>query len=111
VHVESIDKLIKVAYLNTGSFFGEMSLLTGSKASATIITLNNTTLYQINKSTIKNLFKKNPDLVHSISQVIAKREAENNMRKSEILSSTKLNTETSSIYDKLVKNICNFFNL
>lgn len=111
VHIQSGDKLIKVAYLNTGSFFGEMSLLTGSKASATIIAENDTTLYQVGKPAMKALFEKNPELIQSISQIIAKRQAENNVRKAEIMSSEQLNAETKSIADKLVNSICNFFKL
>jgi signal-transduction protein with cAMP-binding, CBS, and nucleotidyltransferase domain len=111
VHVKAGDKMIKVAYLNTGSFFGEMSLLTGSKASATIIAENETTLYQVSKPIMKELFKNNPGLIKSISLIIAKRQAENSKRTAEIMSAEKLNAETKSIADRLVNSICNFFKL
>ncbi len=111
VHVKADDKMIKVAYLNTGSFFGEMSLLTGSKASATIISENQTTLYQVSKPVMKELFAKNPELIQSISLIIAKRQAENLKRKAEIMSAEQLNAETKSIADRLVNSICNFFKL
>lgn len=112
VHIKGEkDRLIKVAYLNAGSFFGEMSLLTGSKATATIISENETQLFQIDKDTMKKLFDKNPELINAMSMTIATRQTENARRKEEILSGEALKSETKSIADKLVSSICNFFNI
>lgn len=111
VHVKADDKMLKVAYLNTGSFFGEMSLLTGSKASATIVAENETTLFKVSKPLMKELFQNNPELIKSMSLIIAKRQAENSKRTAEIMSAEQLNAETKSIADRLVNSICSFFKI
>lgn len=111
VHIKPADKLIKVAYLTTGTFFGEMSLLTGSKASARIVTENPTALYQINKQTMRQLFEANPDLIKSISMTIAERQASNSKSTEEALSAEDQESATNSIADKLVRSISDFFKL
>lgn len=112
VHVRAgEDRMIKVAHLNSGSFFGEMSLLTGAKTSATITAEFETTLYKVSKELLKDLFENNPELIKSISLIIAKRQAENTKRTAEIMSAEQLNAETQSIADRLVNSICSFFKL
>lgn len=114
VHIppkEDQEQLVKVAYLTRGDFFGEMSLLTGSSASATIKAETSAVLYRIDKPILAELFEANPKLVKHISMTIAKRQAENLKRKNEILTSEALNAETQTIAEKLVSKICDFFHI
>tara|TARA_B110000879_G_C11118835_1_gene490819 strand:+ start:369 stop:713 length:345 start_codon:yes stop_codon:yes gene_type:complete len=111
VHIQPADTLIKVAYLTSGVFFGEMSLLTGSKASATIVTENEAVLYQINKTVMKMLVRKNPEIIKSISMTITNRQADNNKCKETLLSTSEQNAATKPTADKLVSRIYDFFKL
>lgn len=65
------------AKINIGAndFFGEMSLLTGEPRSATVVAIDETEVLQIKKETLKPLFEANPDLMHSIGDIIAERRA------------------------------------
>jgi small-conductance mechanosensitive channel len=62
-----------VAVLNQGDFFGEMALFTGEPRTANVVALEETEVLEIGHDAMKGLFDTNPDLVESLSHIIAER--------------------------------------
>ncbi|MDQ6652619.1 MAG: mechanosensitive ion channel family protein [Acidobacteriota bacterium] len=62
-----------VATLSDGAFFGEMALFTGEPRTANIIALEETEVLEIGHGAMKGVFETNPDLVESLSHIIAER--------------------------------------
>jgi small-conductance mechanosensitive channel/CRP-like cAMP-binding protein len=62
-----------VATLSEGAFFGEMALFTGEPRTANIVANEETEVLEIGHHAMKTVFDSNPDLVESLSHVIAER--------------------------------------
>jgi small-conductance mechanosensitive channel/CRP-like cAMP-binding protein len=62
-----------VAILNEGDFFGEMALFTGEPRTANVLAIEETEVLEIGHQAMKRLFDTNPDLVDSLSHIIAER--------------------------------------
>lgn len=62
-----------VATLKDGDFFGEMALFTGEPRAANVVALEETEVLEIGHHAMKKLFDSNPDLVESLSHIIAER--------------------------------------
>jgi small-conductance mechanosensitive channel/CRP-like cAMP-binding protein len=62
-----------VATLNEGDFFGEMALFTGEPRTANVVALEETEVLEIGHGAMKRVFDTNPDLVESLSFIIAER--------------------------------------
>ena len=62
-----------VATLSDGAFFGEMALFTGEPRTANIVALEETEVLEIGHAAMKRVFDTNPDLVESLSHIIAER--------------------------------------
>ncbi len=62
-----------VATLNEGDFFGEMALFTGEPRTASVVALEETEVLEIGHDAMKRVFETNPDLVESLSHIIAER--------------------------------------
>ena len=63
----------QVSELRAPDFFGEMSLMTGAPRSATVIALEDTHCYRLDKSGFKDILHDRPAIAEHISQVIAQR--------------------------------------
>ncbi len=72
VLVESIDK--HVAVREAGEFIGEMSLLMGTPRTATLRTLEETTLFVVDRSNLQSLLQKQQGLADKISEELSKRQ-------------------------------------
>ena len=62
-----------VAVLNEGDFFGEMALFTGEPRTANVVAVEETEVLEIGHEAMKRLFDTNPNLVESLSYIIAER--------------------------------------
>jgi CRP-like cAMP-binding protein len=62
-----------VATLSEGAFFGEMALFTGEPRTASIVALEESEVLEIGHEAMKRVFDTNPDLVESLSHIIAER--------------------------------------
>jgi small-conductance mechanosensitive channel/CRP-like cAMP-binding protein len=62
-----------VATLNEGAFFGEMALFTGEPRTASVVAVEETEVLEIGHDAMKRVFDANPDLVESLSRIIAER--------------------------------------
>ncbi|MEW6307181.1 MAG: mechanosensitive ion channel family protein [Verrucomicrobiota bacterium] len=65
-----------IATLKAGDFFGEMSLMTGAPRSATVIALEDTECYRIDKEAFRDILHRRPEIAEQISLVLARRETE-----------------------------------
>ena len=70
-------KLIKVAELSPGQFFGEISLLTGEPRSATVKAETDALVYEITKEDMELLLDKRPEIAERLTEIIAKRRLQN----------------------------------
>jgi small-conductance mechanosensitive channel len=62
-----------IATLNEGDFFGEMALFTGEPRTANVVALEETEVLEIGHEAMKRVFDTNPDLVESLSFIMAER--------------------------------------
>lgn len=62
-----------IATLNEGDFFGEMALFTGEPRTANVVALEETEVFEIGHGAMKRVFDTNPDLVESLSFIMAER--------------------------------------
>ena len=64
-----------VATLNEGDFFGEMALFTGEPRTANVVAVEETEVLEIGHGAMKKVFDANPELVESLSFIMAERRA------------------------------------
>lgn len=94
VFVASKDgKQIKVGRLKPGEFFGEMSLMTGEKRSATVICLTDVLLYEIRKESISKIISNRKEVINEFGEIISRR--------------TQLNVELKEKYEKTKHSLLN----
>jgi small-conductance mechanosensitive channel/CRP-like cAMP-binding protein len=65
-----------VASLAAGQFFGEMSLLTGAKRSATVVADTDLLCYSLDRPTFQSLLHDQPELAEHFAETLASRQAE-----------------------------------
>lgn len=66
----------EVAKLKAGSFFGEMSLLTGERRSATVVATSDVECFRLDKEIFKGVIQRRPDLAEHVAKVLARRKVE-----------------------------------
>jgi len=64
---------VQVAVLTRSQYFGEMSLLTGEKRSATVRTLTEVEILSLDKEGFRAILRKEPKLAERISEIIVSR--------------------------------------
>lgn len=99
---------ICAAFISPGEFFGEMSLLTGEARSATIQVESSGRMYELRKDCLSDLFRRQPQLLDSISQVVAERRMENDHAQQAAAEIDK-NRHTASLAEHFNERIRNFF--
>jgi small-conductance mechanosensitive channel/CRP-like cAMP-binding protein len=104
VQVSENGRARTVATLSEGAFFGEMALFTGEPRTANIVAIEETEVLEIGHAAMKQVFDTNPDLVESLSYIIAERRQ--GLVASEDLSAT--DAEESA---GLLKSIKRFFGM
>ena len=62
-----------VSTLSAGDFFGEMSLMTGAKRSATVTALDDTHCYRLDKAGFQDIIQRRPEIADHIAKVMAER--------------------------------------
>lgn len=101
-------KVFTVAKILPGQFFGEMSLLVGDPRSATITTMTESVVYEINKATMQHLFEAHPNLIQLLSNKIAERHVYN-LRKKQALLEKDITANTQSYSDMFCGMIKKWF--
>lgn len=66
----------EVAQLGTGSYFGEMGLMTGEPRSATVLADGHVTAFRLEKEPFRQLLAQRPELAESIAELLAQRKVE-----------------------------------
>jgi small-conductance mechanosensitive channel/CRP-like cAMP-binding protein len=77
VFADHEDTEVRVGQIVPGQFFGEMSMLTGEKRSATITAASETVAYEITKQDVSALLASRPALVEVMSEAVAERQLRN----------------------------------
>jgi small-conductance mechanosensitive channel len=76
VSVSKNGSSIRVATLQSGDCFGEMSLLTGERRSATVRAEGDCYVMEISKPVMAEIIRKSPDCLNQLSAILAKRRME-----------------------------------
>ncbi len=76
VIVERNGKPTQVANLRSGDCFGEMSLLTGERRSATVAATRDCEVVEIGKAILARSLKENPELLDQLGSLLARRQME-----------------------------------
>lgn len=97
-----------LAYLVAGAYFGEMSLLTGNRRSATVKVATNCAVYEVSKTEIGPILKKDHNIIELLAQKIDERERINLSKMKTIKHKSH---EKASEVAKLVTAIRRYFGL
>lgn len=93
-----------VATLNEGDFFGEMALFTGEPRTANVVALEETEVLEIGYAAMKQVFDTNPNLVESLSFIMAE-------RRQGLAPQTDSDTQSADSSKSLLSTIKRFFGL
>jgi CRP-like cAMP-binding protein len=94
-----------VATLNAGDFFGEMSLLTGERRTATVVAKGDTDVFVIDKRSFSDILKEHPGFSEILGQALVRRQAELATRQG------KKEEPSASAASQVVSRIKSFFGL
>ena len=100
----------KVAALEAGMFFGEMSALTGERRSASVVAVTDALVFEIAKSHLAALIQSRPEVAEAIAQTLTERK----LRNSEAIAkfgSLALAKEKTSMTAQVLGKILVFFGL
>ena len=77
VRVKSEEGLEReVARLGPGDFFGEMSLLTGERRSATVVALGDVECYRLDRAAFQTVLERSPEVAEFVAEVLARHRVE-----------------------------------
>jgi CRP-like cAMP-binding protein len=97
----------KLAVLEAGSAFGEISLLTGDARSATIRALTEATLVEIDKATLAPILRENPSLVGMLELTMQERRR----RAADVLEAARGDSDRTEDRSPLRQRIARFFGI
>lgn len=96
--------------LGQGDFFGEMSMLTGEKRSATVIAEAESDIFELRKEALQPILQSNPCLAEEISKSLVRRESASSS-KLESLASLPQVRDGEHVASKILTRIKSFFKL
>src|SRR5438067_12180253 len=70
------DRTEQVATLGPGDFFGEMSLMTGERRSASVTALDDVECAELHKDDVADILRQRPELAKQISSILEQRQEE-----------------------------------
>ncbi len=74
IKVPDDGRVVTVAHLNTGDFFGEKSLLTGESRSASVVAETDLEVVEVEKANILPILEHNPGIMEDLSKRLAERQ-------------------------------------
>ena len=111
VRVAVEDGLVReVARLGGGSFFGEMSLMTGEPRSATVVALTDVECFRLDRATFQDVIRRRPEVAADIAEVLARRRVELEAAKENLGEEAK-RRRLAAAKDHLLDKIRGFFGL
>ncbi|MGE3808187.1 MAG: cyclic nucleotide-binding domain-containing protein [Gemmataceae bacterium] len=96
--------------LGADHFFGELSLMTGQRRSATVTAVRDCEVFAIDKSALEPILAESPELAEKISVTLAHRQAARQQRKTDADSAAAEQANFEKPYDLLLR-IREFFSL
>lgn len=66
----------EVARLKPGDFFGEMSLMTGERRTATVVAAAGVECYRLDKSAFEAILRRRPEVAEPVAEILARRRME-----------------------------------
>ncbi|MBP6467806.1 MAG: mechanosensitive ion channel [Fusobacteriaceae bacterium] len=101
-----------ISKLGEGSFFGEMSLLTGNPRTASIKTLEDTEVLVIDKESFKTFIQNNKVLLENVLEYLTIREEEQlNFKEKLSLSSQEKSKQIQNIKENTLQKLLRFFEI
>jgi len=100
----------RVARLQPGMFFGEMSVLTGEPRSASVVAVTDAVVFEISKETMAILVQSRPELAERIASTVTNRKLRNSEAAARA-NTTSLAAEKTSMTALLVGKILSFLGL
>ncbi|MFO0725119.1 MAG: mechanosensitive ion channel family protein [Myxococcota bacterium] len=94
----------EVARLHAGQIFGEMSLMTGEKRSATVVALCDVDAYRLDRDGFDTLLKRRPEIAEQLAETLAKRRVEQRMLREQISreeASARMSEDTADMLDRI----------
>lgn len=110
VQLNAGGSLVEVARLGPGQFFGEMSLMTGEKRSATVIAGSDVVTYRLDKPAFEELVKSRPEIAEGVADLLTERRETLDQARTEIDEATRRRRRQSTKQD-ILGRIRGFFNL
>lgn len=106
VSIHKDESEIKLGLLSPGDTFGEFSLLTGDKRSATVKAINHLECMEIPREALKSIIEKDPNLIDELSSTMARRQESNKniSEKHKKLSPKEIFDYYKSEFDKKIKS-------
>ena len=100
----------RVARIQAGNFFGEMSALTGEPRSATIVAATDALAFEISKENLSALIDARPALAESIARTVTARKLRNSAAAADATNVTTV-AEARSLTEQLVGKMLAFFGM
>lgn len=100
-----------IASLAAGDCFGEMSLLTGERRSATVVANTDCEVVEIARPILAKSLKQNPELLKELSQLLAKRQMENDGALAAEITETGLKARETKYAAGFLEKLRSFFEL
>lgn len=100
----------EVARLHAGQFFGEMSLLTGEKRSATVIAHTDVVTYRLDKHAFEELVTHRPEIADAVAELLTERKVRLDAARENADEVTRARRRQSTKQD-ILGRIKGFFNL
>ena len=94
-----------IASLDGGACFGEMALLTGNPRSATVMAIQATSVFVLEKKDFESLLKEHPNISMSLNKIVAERIEAQNVQKGmgiKSLSTTNIDSDVLMLIPKQV---------
>jgi small-conductance mechanosensitive channel/CRP-like cAMP-binding protein len=110
VQVSANGGRFEVARLGPGQFFGEMSLMTGEKRSATVIAGTDVVTYRLDKPAFEELVKSRPEIAEAVADLLTERRESLDQARNEIDEASRRRRRQSTKHD-ILGRIRGFFNL
>ena len=101
---------VMVGHLLPGTFFGEMSLLTGAKRAATVIPSVDADVFEISKDHIRPFIEESADLARQLSLALAERQVQNDRALSQA-PKEQIEIQKRTTADRLFSKIQSYFDL